>query len=113
MMSPHSHSQNTRISWCTPVIMSKLRKIAIVFLPLAILQVCLGNAAYARDGGFPYERSGFNDAMAGFGKGYIATHISDFGRRNALSGLAPIVVTTAFKRPTNNFNGMAEQIRDR
>jgi hypothetical protein len=38
---------------------SKLRKIAIVLSSLAVLSGGLGiDTAHARDGGFPYERSG-------------------------------------------------------
>ena len=38
---------------------SKLRKIAIVLSSLAVLSGGFGiDTAYARDGGFPYERSG-------------------------------------------------------
>jgi hypothetical protein len=41
------------------MIKSKLRKIAIVLGSLAVLSGGLGmDTAHARDGGFPYERSG-------------------------------------------------------
>ena len=42
------------------MIKPKLRKIAIVVSSLAVLSGALGiDTAHARDGGFPYERSGF------------------------------------------------------
>jgi hypothetical protein len=63
---------------------SRLVKIAIVSSLLAVL--CEGlttDTAHARDGGFPYERFGFTDSMAGFSAGHVGTHISDFAHRNA------------------------------
>ena len=45
------------------MIKSKLRKIAFVFSSLAVLSGGLGiDTAYARDGGFPYERFGFDNS---------------------------------------------------
>jgi hypothetical protein len=45
------------------MIKSKLRKIAIVFSSLAVLSGGFGiDTAYARDGGFPYERFGFDNS---------------------------------------------------
>ena len=45
------------------MIKSKLRKIAFVFSSLAVLSGGLGiDTAYAGDGGFPYERFGFDNS---------------------------------------------------
>jgi hypothetical protein len=60
------------------MIKSKLREIAIVLTSLIILSGGLGtDAAYARDGGFPYERFGSNDSVGDLSGGqHWASHYS-------------------------------------
>jgi hypothetical protein len=82
---------------------------------MAVLTGGLGiDTAYARDGGFPYER--FGGSMGGLSaltrRGEMdGTHMSfgrsDFGHRDAFSGSFQAALTPAFQRPAND--GMAQR----
>jgi hypothetical protein len=58
------------------VIKSKLREIAIVLTSLIVLSGGVGtDAAYARDGGFPYERFGSSNSVGDLSGGqHWASH---------------------------------------